>query len=112
MAQAVLSLSNVSANNTLGTFTDQHAVRPGGPASTHLLLVTAATGVTGGVVALVGSFDTVNWVPLSSGSITTSAAGSSYVTVSNTPFLYVAAKITTVISGGSSPSVSAWVASV
>lgn len=100
------SLTAASAVNTVGA-----ALEGIPPHSQHALYVLSGTGVSSGAVTLVGSIDQVNW--FSTGVVlTTSGASTGYYgsTSSATPYVfpYVAAKITTVIGGGT---VNAWVAS-
>ena len=99
------SLSAQSVLNTQGSTLDCLVAR-----ANHTLFVVAATGVTGGVVTLMGSMDGVNWVATSC-TVTTSAAGAFASSLANTPYRYLAAKITTVISGGGAPSVMATIGS-
>lgn len=85
-----------------GSVLDNQGVR-----NNHNLVVTSSAGVSGGIVALQGSQDNVNWVTL----VSTSALGASAtvtVVTSLTPFRYICANITTIISGGT---VTAYIAS-
>lgn len=76
----------------------------------HTLQVNAATGVTGGVVKIYTSLDGLNWIA-SAASITTNAAGGFQAVLAATPARWVAAVITTIISGGGAPAVDAWIGS-
>ncbi len=106
-----LSLSNQTASGTIGIPLDN----AGNVRACHALLTIAATGVTGGVVGLVGSFDEQNWYTIPGVTITTAAASNpqyaSMTYATPLPFRFVAAKITSAITGGAAPSVSAFVAS-
>ena len=90
----VTSLLNQSSTQ-VGTVLNNGVAR-----SNHTLLVITGTGVSGGVVTLVGSNDGTNFYTTST-TVTTSAASTVYAAnLANFPFQYVAAKITTAITGG------------
>lgn len=96
------SFSAQSAINTLGVPLDNGVAR-----AQHSLFVVAGTGVTAGVVTLMGSNDNVNWFATTC-TVTTSSAATFAAALANFPFQYVTAKITTGITGGT---VTAYVAS-
>ena len=98
--------SFVPQGTTLQSLTAQSSIQQGSTLNNgvaranHTLAVTTGTGVSGGVVTLMGSNDNVNFFTTSA-TITTSAASTVYaVNLANFPFQYVAAKITTAITGG------------
>lgn len=104
------SLSGVSATGP-GLAMDNVGVR-----NNHSVVVTTSAGVSGGVVNLEGSQDGVNWVKLlpTTGTapltqVTVSAANTTYLGIAQlSPFRFLRANITTIITGGT---ITAWVAS-
>lgn len=99
--QPVVSLAGASA------LANGAALDNGVPRAQHTLVVVTSAGVTGGVVALQGSQDGINYATL--GSVTTNAAAAVF-TVSNAAAMrYIRAAVTTAITGGT---VNATVASV
>jgi hypothetical protein len=101
----LLSLSAVSVTGP-GAVLDNTGVR-----NNHSMFVTTSAGVSGGVVALQGSQDGVNFVNLpGTSTITTSAANTTSIVspTSLIPVRYLRANITTAITGGT---VTAYIAS-
>jgi hypothetical protein len=104
----LVSLTGVSATGP-GAALDNVGVR-----NNHSVVVTTSAGVSAGVVQLEGSQDGVGWVQLLGGSgqnaaITTNAANKTFLATANlTPFRFLRANITTIITGGT---ITAWVAS-
>lgn len=92
----VLSLNGVSATGP-GAVLSNAGVR-----NNHSLVVTTSAGVSAGVVALEGSQDNVNWVFAPLSTVTANAANRTFLgtAATLTPFRYLRANITTVITGG------------
>lgn len=91
----MVSIAAQSAANTIGSTIDMGAAR-----LNHALFVVSGAGVSAGVITLLGSNDGVNFITTAT-TVTVSAANTPYQAVlTNTPYRYLAAKITTVITGG------------
>lgn len=90
----MVSLLNAATLNTVGTTIDM-----GGARNNHSLFVVAGTGAGAGVITLLGSNDGVNFVTTAT-TITIAAAGTQNAVLTNTPYRYLAAKITTGVTGG------------
>jgi len=99
----LLSLNAQSSNGTLGTVLDNGVAR-----ANHSLWVLTSTGVSAGVVTLMGSNDGTNYFATATTATTSSASTAYSVALTNFPYRYLAAKITTGITGGT---VTAYVAS-
>jgi hypothetical protein len=96
----------LSASSPVTSLFGASAVAPGtvldngAPKQAHSLQVITSAGVSAGVVALQVSNDNLNWFTTTA-SITTSAASTvSVATLADTPFQYVRANISTIITGG------------
>jgi len=99
----LLSLNAQSAGGTLGSVLDNGVAR-----ANHALWVVSSAGVSAGVVTLMASNDGANYFATAT-TVTTSSASTAYsVALANFPYRYLAAKITTGITGGT---VTAYVAS-
>jgi hypothetical protein len=109
----VKALTNQTAVNVTSGVPQSGIVDLGACRNNHTMQVNAnvaASGITGGVATLFYSLDGVNW-KTSSSTVTMTSNTSGFVTLANTPARFIAAGVTTIISGGTTPAVDVFLGS-